>query len=113
MGVPAKNQSERIRELNDAFRTTLIGGRVVLSAGVRILSECLRRRVMRTLQSSRALRSFGKPNPEHESGTFTVQDIEFYWTIDYYDSTPEFAVRDPSDQVSTKRVLTLMLSSEH
>src|SRR5690242_11257442 len=52
----------RIRQLNDAFRTTFVGGLVVMTAGVDALPSEVKARV---LQAVRDFRDFDEGNDPH------------------------------------------------
>jgi len=46
MSPPSSEKAARIREPNDALRTTFTGGRVLMSAGVAALAEAMRARAL-------------------------------------------------------------------
>ena len=105
--------AESIRELNDNFRLTLRGGRVMMTAGVEALPLDL---AASALQRTRAFRDFGEdndPHGEHDFGSFEEGGYKFFWKIDYYDNSMEHGSPDPSNPEVTTRVLTLMLASEY
>jgi hypothetical protein len=99
---------ERIRELNDQFRVTNIGGRVMLTAGVAALSEDTRREVFKRVRTPE-----NDPHEEHYFGSFEVAGKKVFWKIDYFDAAMEFGLEDPADLSKTTRVLTIMLASEY
>lgn len=105
--------AERIRVLNDALRTTLLGGRVLLTAGVQALGTDM---VAAVLTRTRTFNEFSEdndPHGEHDFGSFTVDGTEVFFKIDYYDQAMTYASEDPEDPTRTVRVLTLMLASEY
>jgi hypothetical protein len=111
--VAAIEKSHRIRVLNDNFRTTFIGGRVVMSAGVADLTLGVRAQVMLKVQNFADFSENNDPYGEHDFGSFEVAGETFYWKIDYYDLRCEFGSEDPADPKKTTRVLTIMLASEY
>lgn len=105
--------AERIRALNDALRTTLQGGKVMMTAGVNALDP---RMVARALSKMRGFDLFTEdndPHDEHDFGSFEIDGRKFFWKIDYYDRKLEFGSEDPADPEKTARVLTLMLAEEY
>lgn len=104
---------KKIRELNDAFRTTFVGGRIVMTAGVNALD------IIKQIALSHAIRTFDKfdlsndPHHEHDFGSILFDGEKIYWKIDYYDKNMEFGSPDPSDPAVTTRVMTVMLASEY
>lgn len=105
--------ADRIRVLNDNFRSTFIGGQVVMTAGVSELPLDVRAQV---LLAVKAFSAFGKDNDpygEHDFGSFEVAGEKFFWKIDYYDAQCRYGSEDPSDPDITTRVLTIMLADEY
>ena len=70
--VATLEKSKRIRVLNDDFRTTFIGGRVVMSAGVADLSFGMKAQVMLKVQCFVEFNENNDPYGEHDFGSFEV-----------------------------------------
>ncbi len=109
-------ESAKIAALNDAFRTTFSGGRVVITRGVRDMR--------RPAEAFRIVRNFtgftedNDPNGEHDFGAFDLDGERLFWKISYYDSASfgsgrDMGSEDPSDPEQTARVMTVMLASEY
>ena len=111
--VAALKTSTRIRVLNDNFRSTFIGGQVVLSAGIADLSLGVRAQVVLKVQNFADFTADNDPYGEHDFGSFEVAGETFFWRIDYYDSRCEFGSEDPADPEKTTRVLTIMFAGEY
>ena len=105
--------SERIRQLNDAFRTTFCGGRVVMTAAVNELPPCVKANALLQMGNFDAFTEDNDPHAEHDFGRFQLVGHTFFWKIDYYDKRGEFGSEDPSNPEITSRVLTLMLASDY
>ncbi len=88
MEVESKDRIARIRDLNDAFRRSFSGGKVVMTCGVAELPAMVKAAAL----------------------TKVAECNEF--AIDY-DANCEFGSEDPADPAKTTRVLTLMLASEY
>ena len=100
----------RARELNDAFRTTFEGGRVLITAAVGALPPIL---ACEALQKVRAFTDFtpdNDPYGEHDSGGFELAGHTFLWKIDLYEA-PCVKAADGAPVVT--RVLTIMLAQEY
>jgi hypothetical protein len=105
--------AERIRDLNDAFRRSFAGGKVMTTAGIAALSDAARAKVFDEVRKFDAFTAENDPHDEHDFGTFEVDDRKFFWKVDYYDAAMEFGSEDPADPTKTTRVLTIMLASEY
>ena len=109
----ALQKAERIRQLNDSFRQTFVGGVVLITAGVEHLAPVVR---AETLHRVRAFDSFdmgSDPHGEHDFGSFDLAGQKIFWKIDYYDSAVQYGSEDPADPGVTTRVLTVMLAAEY
>ena len=113
MDIEGNDCTRRIRELNDAFRRTFSGGRVMLTSGVNALPEAVKANALQLVRTHHQFDEGNDPHGEHDFGSFELADRTFFWKIDYYDGRCEFGSDDPSDPNRTTRVLTLMLSSEY
>ena len=105
--------TSRIRVLNDNFRSTFIGGRVVLSAGVAELPLGTKALVSLRVQKFSVFNAKNDPHQEHDFGSFTMSGQKYFWKIDYYDRDMIYGSEDPSDPEKTTRVLTIMLAEEY
>ena len=105
--------AEGIRALNDAFRTTMSGGRVLMTAGVDALPVDIKTMVLRRVATFSDFTPENDPNGEHDFGNFALAGRKFFWKIDYYDANMEFGSEDPADASKTTRVLTIMLAEEY
>jgi Protein of unknown function (DUF3768) len=105
--------TERIRELNDAFRSTFSGGRVMMTSGVDELPDCVKADALVKVATFSQFTRGNDPYGEHDFGFFELVGRAFYWKIDYYDERCEFGSVEPADPEKTTRVLTLMLAAEY
>ena len=105
--------ADRIRVLNDNFRATFIGGRILLTAGVRELPLDSKAVALLTVKGFTTFDEGNDPYGEHDFGSFEVGDQTLFWKIDYYDIDCCSGSEDPSDPNKTTRVLTIMLASEY
>jgi hypothetical protein len=103
----------KIRELNDAFRTTMTGGQVMMTAGVDALASDVKAMVIRRVATFSDFNADNDPHQEHDFGSFTLAGRKFFFKIDAYDAEMQFGSEDPTDPVKTTRVLTIMLAEEY
>jgi hypothetical protein len=106
--------AEQIRDLNDAFRRTLIDGKVVMTSGVAALPAKTQTKIQAGVQTFAAFTPDNDPHGEHDFGSLEIVDnFKLFWKMDYYDAAMEFGSDDPADPAKTTRVPTIMLASEY
>ena len=103
----------KITELNDAFRRTFVGGKVVMTAGVTAMNPVAQLVVVAKVKDFEEFSKDVDPYGEHDFGSFEVAGQKFFWKIDYYAPDMEGGSEDPSDPTKTTRVLTIMLADEY
>ena len=109
----AGKRQERIAALNDQFRQTLTGGRVLMTSGVQALGEAFTAKALTAMQQFAAFDARNDPYGEHDYGAFEVDGQRLFFKIDYYAPDMEHGSEDPADPSITTRVLTLMLADEY
>ena len=108
-----EDSATRIRELNDQFRKSLMGGRILMTPGVSALSS---EQTVELLTAVKAFDSFTEdndPNGEHDFGAIDLHGRKHFWKIDYYDPSLTYGSEDAADPSKTVRVLTIMLADEY
>ena len=103
----------KIAVLNDAFRKTLSGGKVMLTSGVHELPDMVKATAIQKVATFDAFTEDNDPYGEHDFGSFELCSRKFFWKVEYYDKAMEYGSEDPSDPQKTTRVLTIMLASEY
>ena len=103
----------RVRELNDALRTTLEGGRVLITAGVGALPPVLACEALQKVRTFNNFTPHNDPYGDHDFGRFELAGRKFLWRIDCYDKSLTFGSEEPADPEQTTRVLTIMLAEDH
>lgn len=99
--------------MNDVFRTTFIGGRVLLTPGVTALPASDQSAVLQQVQTFTAFSQDNDPYAEHDFGAVEHEGCRYFWKIDYYDRAMTAGSEDPSDPAVTTRVLTIMCADEY
>lgn len=107
------SNTDRIRLLNDNFRTSFVGGRVVTTAGVAGLPVDTKALVLLAVKSFSNFSRDNDPHHEHDFGNFEIEGQEYFWKIDYYDLDCRFGSQDPANPAQTTRVLTIMRADEY
>jgi hypothetical protein len=107
------NRAQIIRALNDDFRSSMFGGRVVETMGVYSLPHEVRQNALQRVRTFSNFEDDNDPHQEHDAGFFELEDHRFMWKIDYYDEVCEYGSEDPTDPSKTTRVLTVLLASEY
>ena len=102
-----------VRALNDAFRQSFTGGRVILTAGVGALSDILRAAIIVAVRTFDDFDADDDPYGEHDFGALSVAGTRVFWKIDAYDRWLRLGSPDPADPAVTVRVLTIMLADEY
>ena len=102
-----------IRELNDRFRTTFTGGRVLMTSGMAALEAETTARVLTAVRTFTAFTEDNDPWQEHDFGAIDVDGNTVFFKIDCLCPTCEMASEDASDPAKTVRVMTIMLASEY
>ena len=110
------NQNEmvkKIRDLNDAFRRTGVGGRIMLTIGIRELGEPAINEIIAKIRKFADFNENNDPHGEHDFGSITYDGVKVFWKLDYYDRNLQFGSPDPSDASITTRVMTIMCADEY
>jgi hypothetical protein len=111
--IDPSEYAKRIAQLNDRFRQTYWGGKVMTTCGVNELPEELQARLFRAVAEFDDFDWRNDPHGEHDFGKVEIDNHEFFWKIDYYDARMEYGSEDPANPDVTTRVLTMMLTSEY
>lgn len=105
--------TNRIRVMNDNFRSTFIGGQVVVTEGVNELPLDTQARVLLAVQSFDKFTSDNDPHREHDFGSFEIDGQTYFFKLDYYALDMQSGSEDPADPEKTTRVLTIMCADEY
>ena len=100
----------RIRELNDAFRRSFVGGSVMLTSGVHALPERDQATLLEKVRGFDAFDSANDPHQEHDFGSLEIEGQRYFWKLDLYE---EPGVKDTNGEPVVTRVLTIMLADEY
>jgi hypothetical protein len=103
----------RIAELNDQFRRSLAGGKVMITAGVDALPISIKATLIAHVRAFDAFGAENDPYGEHDFGAIDLHGRKFFWKIDTYAPDMLHGSEDPADPTKTVRVLTIMLAEEY
>lgn len=104
---------QSIQALNDAFRQSLEGGRVALSAAVGALKAAIVAEVIEAVRTFDRFDADNDPHGEHDFGLLDVGGECLCWKIHCYDHSLRWHSPDASDPAVTTRVLTIMRASDY
>lgn len=102
-----------IRILNDNFRKTLLGGKVMLTRGIYSKGQAVINEILNSVKTFNNFNENNDPYNEHDYGSFEYNGQKIMWKIDYYDRNLRFLSDDPADISKTIRVMTVMLAEEY
>jgi hypothetical protein len=111
--ITEQDNTQRIRELNDAFRRGLGGGQRLMTQGIAALPLRDQIAITTKVMQFEAFTPDNDPHGEHDFGAFDHSGQKIFWKIDYYDAACENGSEDPADPAQTTRVLTIMLADEY
>lgn len=103
---------EEIAKDNDLFRTTMLIGaahKIVFTPGA--AEYWNRASLLSAIQKFNKFTPANDPHSEHDFGIVDMGVGEFYWKIDYYDSSYEYGVNPKEGPVC--RLMTIMRASEY
>lgn len=114
------DKSTRIARQNDAFRSHTamaiaygIEGQIVHTASLSQYNEADLSTIAMLVHIYDDFNESNDPHGEHDFGSFTFKDTNFFWKIDYYDCNYEYGSPDPADPKVTRRVLTIMHADDY
>jgi hypothetical protein len=107
------SRTDRIRQLNDAIRTTFTGGRVLMTEGVAGLPSDVKGNVLLSVRTFADFDRENDPRGEHDFGSFEVGGATYFFKVDYYSADMQGGSEDAADASKTTRVLTIMRADEY
>ena len=112
MSLIDKLTSDRICELNDAFRKTLNPalGRLMITAGVNALPAKVRTEALEKMRRFDAFTEDNDPYGEHDFGRFEIVGQKFFFKLDLYE---EPCVKSRNEEKTITRIFTIMLAEEY
>lgn len=105
--------SEATRRLNDQFRTTGTGGRIVVTPSLAMLGKTQVDLALAIVAVFNAFDTGNDPHGEHDCAMVECGPESLIWKIDYYDRSLTTHSPDPADPTVTERVMTVMLAEEY
>ncbi len=106
------SKTKKIMKLNDKLRTSFLGT-VVSTKMVRELPIKKRMILFKKVREFSDWSKGDDPYGEHDFGAINLWSQTWFWKIDYYDLDSEMKSDDPSDEKTTRRVLTIMNGEEY
>ena len=91
----SNERTDKIARLNDAFRTSLTGGRVMVTRGVTALGSQTQDAILQAVKGFSAFTPDNDPHGEHDFGAFTIEGHKVFWEIDSYAPDMMHGSEDP------------------
>ncbi len=107
------SKSATVARLNDTLRTEGIGGDILLTLGVQNLSHSVRANVLSAIREFSDFSEDNDPHGEHDFGRVTLDGVNYFFKVDYYDTAYKGLSPDTADPNVTRRVLTIMRADEY
>ena len=107
------DDTAKIAELNDTLRSTMLTGKVVMTAGISSLPDDTKEQIITRVRGFDDFSEDSDPYGEHDFGAFDVTGVgKVFWKIDYYNHNLTAGSEDPANTQMTRRVLTILLAEE-
>ena len=106
----------KIAELNDKLRQNLFNpgkDKVILTQGVSNLPFDEQLRILIKVKLFNNFNAGNDPYSQHDFGMIEHSELKYFFKIDYYDTSMEYASDDASNPDITTRVLTIMRADEY
>lgn len=107
------HRTARIRELNDAFRKSFFGGKVMLTSGVDALADNDKQALLAKVRTFDGFSADIDPHGEHDFVSVEHDGTKYFAKLDYYAKDMQHGSEDPADSAQTVRVLTIMRADEY
>lgn len=104
------NKSHIIAQLNDEHRRS---GVYQVTPGCLRLNHDKFQELIRAVKMFKDFSEDNDPHNEHDFGEVVVDNMQYFWKIDYYDTNLEGGSEDPTDTTKTRRMLTIMTAEEY
>lgn len=108
--------TNKIAEINDKLRQNLFNpgkDKVILTQGVSNLPFDEQLRILIKVKLFNNFNARNDPYSQHDFGMIDHNELKYFFKIDYYDTSMEYASDDPSNPDITTRVLTIMRADEY
>jgi hypothetical protein len=105
--------SAKVRQLNDAFRRSLVGGAVMITTGIIALGAEAQAAVIARVRAFDDFSADNDPWCEHDMGAFEITLVtpggdsattRILWKIDYFDKTRTWLSPNAADPTVTVRM---------
>ena len=106
----------KIAELNDNLRKHMWSpgrNKIVLTRGVCSLPWIEQMLLLKKVRDFNDFNKENNPYGERDFARIEHRGINYFFKIDYYDTSMEYASDDPSNSDITPRVLTIMRADEY
>ena len=106
------DKTAKIRQLNDAFRTSGYGGQILVTRSIRSKPKEEIAKIFKRVKNFKDFHNGNDSYSERDFGSFDYKGEKIVWKIDYYSPDMKYGSEDPSNPKKTVRTLTIMLDSD-
>ncbi|MCQ2582184.1 MAG: DUF3768 domain-containing protein [Alphaproteobacteria bacterium] len=106
----------KIAILNDKLRQNIFNSgkdRVILTQDVSNLPFDEQLRILIKVKLFNNFNAGNDVYQEHDFGMIEHSELKYFFKIDYYDNSLEYASENPADENITTRILTIMRADEY
>ena len=104
--------AHKIRVLNDRLRCEMPHGSVMITRAVAQLDNDMLREIASAIKAFEQFGPGNDPWGEHDFGQVEIDGEAYFWKIDAYDLSLEFASPDATEEAVTRRILTIMTAHD-
>ncbi len=110
---PELSSYQRIRDLNDQFRTTGTGrGSIMITSSIQANGAAFSATALKAIRDFKGFTDDNDPWGEHDFGAVEIEGEKVFFKIDYFDLSLQQGSPNPANEGCTHRVMTIMLASE-
>lgn len=107
------DKAKQIAKLNDKFRQTGGGGKLVITIGIQQFDAFELFQLFEEVKEFSGFTEDNDPHGEHDFGSLTFAGNKIFWKIDTFaDARMEYGAEDGTDPKAV-RLMTIMLASEY
>ena len=73
--------TEKVKQLNDAFRRSTVGGTFIFTSGISALDKQTREEIILGVRKFDNFTEGNDPYKEHDFGKLTIKGIDIFWKM--------------------------------
>lgn len=89
------------------------GGQIFVTSAVDALNEDMKFRLIQAIRNFDEFDGGNDPYHQHDFGKVELEGTAYYFKVDAYDLSLEYASDDPANELITRRVMTVLRADEY